>query len=497
MRRREFIALVGGAIVASPFTAGAQQGEPVRQIGVLMGFAESDQTAQSWVAAFHGALAKLGWAEGSNLRIELRWGAADPDRVRTLAKQLVDLRPDAIFDQTTPVTNALARETQKIPIVFVYVADQIGSGFAPSLARPGGNITGFTYLEPTTGGKWVGLLKEVAPRTAHVAVLFNPATTPPLKFYMPSIQAAASSLAVEASSAPVHATDEIEGVIAAQAHNPSGGLLVMPDVFNDANRELIIALARIAAELNRLASLGRSARNQSMSVEKTRSTPLLGWQQISTSQSSRVVWTVRTQTVSSDSTAFNIKKSSVGFPRRIKDGSLISPYTVNDTTEQLKKLFTRAKAWGARFDHEPTWRDHWLDEPQERVRELHDDEGERLDAAMRDDLAPFFAFARASGMRLQECLLRWSEVDWSARQIRKAGKGGKLVTLPITSAIREILWPLREHHPEHVFTYQAQTTRESLTIRPEWAAIAGSISSRLKAFRRARVLASSIPMRRE
>jgi integrase len=143
-----------------------------------------------------------------------------------------------------------------------------------------------------------------------------------------------------------------------------------------------------------------------------------------------------------------------------QNGSLISPFTVNDLTEQLKKLFTRAKAWGARFDHEPKWRDHWLDEPQERVRELHDDEGDRLDAEVRDDLAPFFAFAKASGMRLQECLLHWSEVDWTTRQIRKAGKGGKLVTLPITSAIRSILWPLRGHHAEHVFTYQAQTTRD-------------------------------------
>ena len=240
MRRREFIALVGCAL---PFAAGAQQSERMRRIGVLMGFAENDPTAQSWVAAFRDALAKLGWSEGSNLRIELRWGAADPDRIRTLAKELVDLRLDAIFDQTTPVTGALARETQTIPIVFVYVADPIGSDFAPSLARPGGNITGFTYVEPTTGGKWVGLLKEIAPRTVHVALLFNPATTPPLKFYMPSIQAAASSLAVEASTAPVHATDEIEGVIAAQARNPGGGLLVMPDVFNDANRELIIELA--------------------------------------------------------------------------------------------------------------------------------------------------------------------------------------------------------------------------------------------------------------
>jgi putative tryptophan/tyrosine transport system substrate-binding protein len=148
-------------------------GRAGRRIGVLMGFAENDPNAQSWVAAFRDALAKLGWAEGSNLRIELRWSAADPDKIRTLAKELVELQPDAIFDQTTPVTGALARETQTIPIVFVYVADPIGSGFAPSLARPGGNITGFTYLDPTTGGKWVGLLKEVAPRTAHVAVLFG------------------------------------------------------------------------------------------------------------------------------------------------------------------------------------------------------------------------------------------------------------------------------------------------------------------------------------
>jgi putative ABC transport system substrate-binding protein len=155
--------------------------------------------------------------------------------------ELVDLQLDAIFDQSTPVTRALARETQTIPIVFVYVADPIGSGFAPSLAHPGGNITGFTYLEPTTGGKWVGLLKEIAPRTAHVALLYNPATAP--KFYMSSVQAAASSLAIEASTAPVHARDEIEGVIAALARKPGAGLLVMPDVFNDANRELIIALA--------------------------------------------------------------------------------------------------------------------------------------------------------------------------------------------------------------------------------------------------------------
>ena len=175
LKRRTFITLIGGA-VAWPLAARAQQLDRMRLIGVLMGFAESDPAAQSWLAAFRNALTQLGWSEGNNLRIEVRWAAADPDRIRTLAKELVDLRPDAIFNQTTPVTDAFARVTQTIPIVFVYVADPVGSGFAASLPRPGRNITGFTYVEPTTGGKWVELLKEIAPRTAHVALLFNPET---------------------------------------------------------------------------------------------------------------------------------------------------------------------------------------------------------------------------------------------------------------------------------------------------------------------------------
>jgi len=132
---------------------------------------------------------------------------------------------------------------------------------------------------------------------------------------------------------------------------------------------------------------------------------------------------------------------------------LISPHTVNHTTEQLRKLFTRAKLWGVRFDNEPRWSKHMLAVAPERVRELSDDEAERLEAATRDDLAPFFAFARASGLRLAECLLKWSEVDWSARQIKKRGKGGRIVPVPITRTIREILWPLQGHHPVSVFTY--------------------------------------------
>jgi putative ABC transport system substrate-binding protein len=245
MRRREFITLLGGSAAAWPLAARAQQPDRMRVIGVLMAYAESDSTAQSWLAAFRAALAKLGWTEGSNLRIELRWSAADADRMRTLAKELVDLRPNAIFGVTTPAIGALARETKTIPIVFAGVSDPIGSGFAANLARPGGNITGFMSNDPagTLAGKWVDLLKQIAPRTVHIALLFNPATAVPLQYSLPSIQAAAFSFAVQVNAAPVHAKDEIEGVIAAQAHDPGGGLIVMPDVSNDVNRELIIALA--------------------------------------------------------------------------------------------------------------------------------------------------------------------------------------------------------------------------------------------------------------
>jgi putative tryptophan/tyrosine transport system substrate-binding protein len=243
MRRREFITLLGGVAAVWPLAARAQQPDRVRRIGVLLPYAESDHEAQSWFAAFREALRNIGWTEGSNLRIELRWSARDADRMRTLAKELVDLRPDAIFGATTPVIGALARETRTIPIVFAAVSDPIGSGFAANLAHPGGNITGFTTHDPALGGKWVGLLKEIAPRTEHVALLFNPATTVPLQFFLPSIQAGASSFAVEVSAAPVHAEDEIEGAVAALTRKAGGGLIVMPDVFNELNRELIIALA--------------------------------------------------------------------------------------------------------------------------------------------------------------------------------------------------------------------------------------------------------------
>jgi putative tryptophan/tyrosine transport system substrate-binding protein len=210
MRRREFITMVGGVTVW-PLAARAQQVGPVRRIGVLIGFAEGDPAVQSWLAALRSALAKLGWTEGSNLRIEFRWAGDDPDRIKRFAKELVDLRPDAILSVTTPVTGALVRETRTTPIVMVTVADPISSGFVASLGRPGGNVTGFALYEPGMGGKWLELLKQIAPGVSRVALLFNPATTVPVKLFMSSIEAAALRFVIQASTAPVHAKDEIEG----------------------------------------------------------------------------------------------------------------------------------------------------------------------------------------------------------------------------------------------------------------------------------------------
>jgi len=242
MRRREFIRLLGGAAAAWPLIARAQQVGPVQVIGTLFDLPENTPIAQSYITAFRDELAKLGWKEGSNLRIESRFSASHTDQLRTLAKQLVDLRPDAILGRGTAETIALARETRTIPIVFAAVSDPLGNGFAASLARPGGNMTGFTNVESSMGGKWVELLKEIAPRTERVALLFNPTTAAPIQFYLPSIQAAAQSLDVKVSNAPVHAKDEIEGVIAALARDPGSGLMAMPDTFNGANLELTVAL---------------------------------------------------------------------------------------------------------------------------------------------------------------------------------------------------------------------------------------------------------------
>ena len=242
MKRRELITLIGGAVVW-PLAAHGQQPERMRLIGVLMAYAESDPLAQAAVVTFRDGLAKLGWRDGRNLRIELRWGAGDAEKLKAFAKELVSLRPDVILSMGTAATGFAVRETQTIPIVFVTVGDPISSGLVTSLSRPGGNVTGFMLDLSSQGGKWVQLLKEIAPRTVHLALLANPATAPSSKLFTPSIQAAASALAIEVRFAPVQAKEEIEGVIAAEAREPGGGLIVLPSAFSSVNRDLIVALA--------------------------------------------------------------------------------------------------------------------------------------------------------------------------------------------------------------------------------------------------------------
>jgi putative ABC transport system substrate-binding protein len=242
LKRREFITLVGGA-ATWPLTARAQQGDRMRRIGVLMGFAESDRDGQAFIAAFREGLQKLGWVEGRNIRIDTRWAAGDTELMQRFAKELVALQPDLILSHLTPTTIALLQQTRTIPIVFALVADPIGSGFVASFARPGGNVTGFIFTEPTMAGKWLELLKEIAPRVTRVAMLFHPATATYAEYWLNPFKAAAPSFAVEAIAAPVRNGSELESIIAAQAREPNGGLIAMPDSFTDAHRVEITSLA--------------------------------------------------------------------------------------------------------------------------------------------------------------------------------------------------------------------------------------------------------------
>ena len=241
--RREFVVALGGAAMAWPLTTRAQQPGRMRRIGVLMAFAESDREAQAWIAAFRAGLQKLGWTEGRNFRIDIRWAASDADSRQRFAKELVASQPDLILSHTTPTTAALLQQTRTIPIVFAFVADPVGSGLVASIPRPGGNVTGFSNLEGSMAGKWLELLKEIAPRVARVAFLFNPATAPYAEVFLNPLKAAAAAFAVEAIVAPVHGTSELEAAIAAQAREPNGGLIMMPDSFATAHRAEITSLA--------------------------------------------------------------------------------------------------------------------------------------------------------------------------------------------------------------------------------------------------------------
>jgi len=243
MNRRAVISLLAGAAVW-PLGARAQQPDRMRRIGVLMGWDERDQEAQSNLAAFVQELGQLGWTDGRNMRIDYRWSNGDVNRMQIFAKELVGSAPDAILAHTTPVTAALQRETRTVPIVFVLVSDPVGEGFVAGLPRPGGNITGFIHTEGEFTGKLLELLTEIAPTIKRIAIMFNPDTAPGHgSYYLPSFEMAARSFRLEAIAAPVRNDAEIEAIVAALGRAEGGGLVAMPDGFTLVHRAPIILQA--------------------------------------------------------------------------------------------------------------------------------------------------------------------------------------------------------------------------------------------------------------
>jgi putative tryptophan/tyrosine transport system substrate-binding protein len=244
--RRQFISALGGATVAWPLAARAQQPKRVRRIGMLMNRAADDAEGQAFVAAFQQAMQQLGWSDGRNVAIDTRWAAGDAGQFRKYAAELVALEPDVILASATPAVKALQQASRTVPIVFVGISDPIGSGFVESFSRPGGNITGFTNFEETLGGKWLGLLKEIAPSIKRVSMLFNPETANAGAsggIYLQSIEAAAHVLSIELITSPVHNPADIDDVFAAIAQSPDGGLIVMPNAFFSSIRERVVEQA--------------------------------------------------------------------------------------------------------------------------------------------------------------------------------------------------------------------------------------------------------------
>jgi len=243
MRRREFITLLGGAAAAWPLGAHAQQTQRARRIGILMGVGDDAET-KGWLVTFNQRLEQLGWQVGRNLQIDERWTAGDPERNRRFAGELLAMQLDAVFAFSSVAVAALQRENHSVPIVFTAISDPVGSGFVQSLARPGGNATGFTNFVPTMAAKWLEVLKEIAPEVRHAALLFNPQTAPYVsEYYRGPFEAAAPAFGVRASAAIVHEMPEIEVAMAALAREPGGGLVVPPDNFSYVHRSMIFALA--------------------------------------------------------------------------------------------------------------------------------------------------------------------------------------------------------------------------------------------------------------
>jgi putative ABC transport system substrate-binding protein len=243
MRRREFITLLGGAAAAWPLAARAQQDDRARRVGILNLLGETDPEGQLWDTAFRKRLDDLGWVDGRNIRLDYRWAAGNVQRLQFFAKELVALNPDLLVAITTPATAALQRKTKTIPIVFTVVSDPVGSGFVASLPNPGGNITGFINIEASLSGKWLDLMREVAPRVSHIGVMFNPTTAPYARYYVDTFRSAASALSVEPIEAAVHSTTEVEAVMTKLGGVPDSGLVVIPDTSMLIYRETIISLA--------------------------------------------------------------------------------------------------------------------------------------------------------------------------------------------------------------------------------------------------------------
>ncbi len=241
MRRRDFMFLLGGAIAASPMEIAAQQGDRTRQIGVLMGIDENDPEAKPRREALENGFKELGWT-GDRIHLDYRWTDGDVDRTRLFAREIVELKPDVIVVHSTPAVKELRQLTSTIPMVFVLIADPIGSGFVASLSHPGGNLTGFMNVDAPMASKWLEFIKEVVPTIKQVALVYNPRTSP-YQSFLRSFDESAPKLHVEAIATPVHDAAEIEGAIAALGGEADSALFVVPDVFVQVHRELIVKLA--------------------------------------------------------------------------------------------------------------------------------------------------------------------------------------------------------------------------------------------------------------
>ena len=242
MRRREFIAGLGSA-AAWPLTARAQQGSRIRRIGVLMNGAASGAEFQSYLAAFVEGLRQLGWTDGQNLHIDVRWNASDAALAPTYAAELIGLTPDVILAASTVNLISVEQVSRTVPVVFVGVADPVAQGFVSSVRRPGGNLTGFSLFEFSLGGKWLDLLKQVAPSLTRVAVIFNPDVAPQSKFFMGVIEAAALSMGLQGIAVPVRASADIEPALTSFVRQTNGGLILLSDSFVISRYSLIIDLA--------------------------------------------------------------------------------------------------------------------------------------------------------------------------------------------------------------------------------------------------------------